>query len=1005
MALNETQRINLLNLDLEFGTGIFPNNTRVHSIDQPTVIIGLGGLGCSTVNQLKRQIMKRVNRDYNTIRFLAIDSDERDLRQHDALSPGEETVCLFDLSIPALAAAPWAVPPHIKAWMNTEYRPQLNGQGCGAIRQNGRFSLAVPAVYDRVRSKLRDVICSARDVAPGGGVNVILIAGISGGTGSGTFIDMAYLVQDVLLCDIGMAKSCFDIRAYLYMPDVQYAIPGVCRPALDRNAYAALKELDYYMNIQKSGGVYKWPFAEGSVKNSRYQVFDFCTLVSGTTNAGIGNNTRVVAINAAVESIMAIVSKAEFISDGLPRPLYSSLLDCVGHAVNVWSADNINSPLFPGSANYCYSVLGFGSAKVPVDAIMSYMAHEMYKKMLDELSDTKDLTANLISNIMNTTGVGDVETIIRAVKDAAGYTYAPCELPRGGDIRRLRGTYTQWKIAAYDHYKSFKQQQQFHAAIDYVTENIIRALDNKLELVFDECGPYFAVRAITAKKADCGVEGILEKIHSLRVEMSQIIEDRIFSGIIPAQIEAKVDAGATDIGGLFGVSNYERDAFMAKARQKMEMYTIELDVMEAMIEKLKFVSENIIEKNNKVFDVYTDVFDYIKDILAKNSDSVLWNMNGPCDNIFNAVDIDVMHGNGQKLKRCVDSFLTEPFVEDFKCNFIAMLRDRNNRPAFTDQIDEFDAALCVQNIFTTLLGNYYQEALERFLITYYSNNPQMSDNNYLDAVMMNQVQKDAELTNAATAICNELSNRVRPLCGLTTSLNTFTPPQRYLVVPKNLVPIFGNVAPGIIGPCIVVCGKEHAFSFDYIAHHPGIPLYAISGMEAMDAAYSEAVEREDRWLHLNENSEDFVGLPAPFVSEMWERSGYESSVELRNLDKVKRVVDRLEELGYLKYDGDVGKSNLRVEGYFEIQFSEEEVETMRELLATVRNENKPYAEKIGDFLTRVNAEITTLPVSMLCDFGLRSTYDNRYIIVRKNPTLFKKLQSFLQVIESFIGAR
>ncbi len=1007
--LTEMQQKNLANLDLEYGSGIFKDNTRVNSVNHPTVIISLGGLGGKTLNSLKRQIMRRVKPEGNAIRLLAIDSDEASLRQYDALVQNEETVSIFESAIARMAVVPEAIPDFIKNWKHKMFTPRLAGEGCGGIRQNGRFSLAAQASYDKIRAKIISCIKSAQAAATGSNVNVIFIAGISGGTGSGTFIDMAYLTQDILLRDFGIDRANFKVSAYIFMPNVQFRVNGVSRSALARNGYAALKELDYYYNIEKSGGEYSWPFVEGSVRNSKSRIYDFCTIVSGANDDGMVLDPQQAAINVTVESLMSVITDAQLTVDGQPQQLLTSFLDNNESTVSDWLVNGAGSQVkqYPRSTNYCYNVIGYGSAKVPVDAIMSYMAHEMYTQVLEEFFDTKDLTANFISNIMNTTGLGDVDSIIRAVKDASGYTYATRELPRGGDIRGLKGTYTQWKSRAYEHYKSFKQQQQFNTAIDAVTQNIIKALDNKLELVFDEHGPYFVVRTITATTSGHGVDGVLEKIHALRVTMSKMIEERTLSGISAQQIEAKVDAGATDLGGLFGVSDTDRDAFMAKARQKMEMYTIELDVMEAMIEKLKLVSENIIEKNNKVFDVYTAVLDYIKDVLAKNSDLVVnsartQNAGGGTTYSLDVVNLDAENAKGRKLKQCVDSFLTDEFIGKFKGDFVKMLRDRNNRPAFTDQIEDFDASTIIQNIFTTLLGNYYQEALERFLIAFYSADSQMKDSKYLDAVMANQSQKDAELTVAATAICQELRNSGKPLCNLTSDITTFAPPQRYMVVPASLKHIFSAVAPAQTGySTLTICERAHAFSIDMITNHIGIPLAKVKGLDEWDLAYDAAIASETRGLHLDENKDDFSILPAPLVMEEWDKiiGNHSSGIEKKNMDRVNALVSRLDALGMILHDDDAAKSNARILHYFDAEITEAMLARVEDKAKYEINEGTDKGEFVKSVFAELGLETKELPIAMLQDPGLPGTYDNRYIIMRKNVTLFRKVSAFMAEYE------
>ena len=104
MALTETQRKNLSKLDVMEGTGIFTNNTKVNSVDQPTVIISLGGLGGKTLNLLKQQINRRVNKENNSIKLLAIDSSDADIKKlidYGNLTK-DETLSLYESSIPAM---------------------------------------------------------------------------------------------------------------------------------------------------------------------------------------------------------------------------------------------------------------------------------------------------------------------------------------------------------------------------------------------------------------------------------------------------------------------------------------------------------------------------------------------------------------------------------------------------------------------------------------------------------------------------------------------------------------------------------------------------------------------------------------------------------------------------------------------------------------------------------------------------------------------------------------
>jgi hypothetical protein len=123
-------------------------------------------------------------------------------------------------------------------------------KGAGGIRQVGRFLLVDKAAqpYDKIRSVIQGALVDKSKL------NVHICSGISGGTGSGTFLDICYLVRAILK-DIGKEEA--NVFGYFFLPDVNLSVPEALANALRSryikvNGYAALKELDYCMNFDKN---------------------------------------------------------------------------------------------------------------------------------------------------------------------------------------------------------------------------------------------------------------------------------------------------------------------------------------------------------------------------------------------------------------------------------------------------------------------------------------------------------------------------------------------------------------------------------------------------------------------------------------------------------------------------------------------------------------------------------------------------------------------------------
>lgn len=1016
MALNETQRQNLNKLDVMEGTGIFTNNTKVDSVDQPTVIISLGGLGGKTLNKLKSQIKRRVNKENNSIRVLAIDSAESDMEQligYGNLTK-DEVLSLYDPTIPAMAAKKETIPAFIQEWLNEDMQISLKGQGCGGVRQYGRFILAVPAVYNKVRNKVKEVILEAKEAAPLGRINVIFVAGISGGTGSGTFIDMAYLVQDVLKTDIGMAtKSSYNMSAYLYMPDVQFG-NGANMDALKRNGYAALKELDYFYNLNKVDGVYEWPFAEGAIKNSTSNIYDFCTLVSSYAAGGIvGKDAEDMAINVTVESLMAIITNAELTDkNGQPQQILTSFLDNYETNIEEWmiAGNGSQVELFPRSTNYRYNVIGYGTAKIPVDAIMSYIALKMYENMLDEYHNMNNLNADYISRLMASVGAGDMDTIINAVKDHSQCSYSPAELPSGGDIHGVKNTYKTWRDRAIEHYITYKNTQPFSKAIDKVTASIISAFETKLNTTFGEQGPYFVSKSITASFAGDGVDGILRKIDALIKTMGEEYDDRIERCNTTDRLIAALDQKAADVPAILGIVKQEdRDSYLYMAKATIEKFTVEMEILARMQDKLIEVRNYLVDSNNKVFDVYTNVLDHIKGILAKNSDLVVKsnrtsNSGGGETYSLDVVNLDAAQENGRRLKACLDSFLTPEFLAKFKDSFEELLRAPENRPAFTDTTDKFNATNLIQKLFDELLGKFYREAVERFLIAYYSNNQDMDNIDKLDSVMNNEAEKKEALTLAANAICKELQHNAKPLCQIIGgAIEQFAEPQKYMCCPSILYDVFTQVAPSYFPNGIKLCKRENAFSIDVVTSHIGIPLAKIHGINDADVAYDQAITSAVRGLHLDEHkTSDFKMLPAPFIREAWGWvvGEHKSNVETNNIFEVEKLTKKLRDCGLIVADTDAdGKTkDARVKSYFEAQIPENVLVAFADKAKYEVSPMTVNADYINAFLVSNGIAVQELPIK-INEKGLISSMENVDIIVRKNVVLYRKLVAFMEKYE------
>jgi len=227
---------------------------------RPTVVIGLGGTGYNTLLELKRRFVQAYGSIPPIIRFLSIDTTEN----AEGASRGEEAVHetrldpheQYVLQVGNPSGLVNGTNPHIDEWWPPEIPTQAIIAGAGQVRGRGRLALFARAseVYARIRRAVDDVrnirnqkqmYAEQFQVSERSGVEVHLVGSLAGGTGSGTFLDVAFMARDVIGGD---EQSNF--TGVLLLPGIFTRMAGVAM--VKPNAYGALKEIEYLSTMKGS---------------------------------------------------------------------------------------------------------------------------------------------------------------------------------------------------------------------------------------------------------------------------------------------------------------------------------------------------------------------------------------------------------------------------------------------------------------------------------------------------------------------------------------------------------------------------------------------------------------------------------------------------------------------------------------------------------------------------------------------------------------------------------
>ena len=371
---------------------VFKNEyTRVSKIDEPFLIIGLGGSGLDGLLHIKDLFSERMEMavDFRgnklnhppRMAYLEIDTDDTALQKsyNGTRLEISEFIDLADKNLMAKLEMPAAfLEPYQREWLDELYtRTFING--AGGIRQAGRLMLMLKAqeVYNQLVSRITEIMSvDAGAAAPDNHVTIVIISGLSGGTGSGTFLDIPYMIRHIMAAHFAACQ--YDISGYLVMPDVHIAMAAHGNPILrhrfESNGFAALKELDYWMG---EGG-HRHPFRQQytdtvMVDWSNMRPYDGVTLLSATRADGsIISNPGETVYKLLAETLLHYTSY-------VPAPVHDFELNYYGHRANF--AAEIHCMPKPYPVNYCYTAMGAASTRPQQDQMIDYEASLLMEKM------------------------------------------------------------------------------------------------------------------------------------------------------------------------------------------------------------------------------------------------------------------------------------------------------------------------------------------------------------------------------------------------------------------------------------------------------------------------------------------------------------------------------------------------------------------------------------------------------------------------------------------------
>lgn len=249
---------------LQVGTVDVGNNTLFAksekvSIDKRhvTLIISSGGSGASAIKEAIRTAEQKLETDFSRyMKFILVDSAENEI-EGARNQMGSSTLRTFNISVDGAQDRMeyYNRQAFFRTWVPRDYDvTQLDKHGSGRDRLTGKIKFYDASEGTFIDVKFRQLIRGLYDgdwaTFKNLPVDIMILTGVSGGNGSGTYLDLAAHARKACM-DSGVTGE-IRVFGYLFLPDV---VENFEKGNLDVqnqlyvNGYAALKELESFMDI------------------------------------------------------------------------------------------------------------------------------------------------------------------------------------------------------------------------------------------------------------------------------------------------------------------------------------------------------------------------------------------------------------------------------------------------------------------------------------------------------------------------------------------------------------------------------------------------------------------------------------------------------------------------------------------------------------------------------------------------------------------------------------
>ncbi len=818
------------------------------------LVIGLGGLGSRAVCALKGMLADNITPEDN-INFLMIDSDISEMEA--TIEDSKEGVGFNALEVISIyrpdienvlenGIAKNPIHENLANWMDPEFPAVTIGRdGAKGNRQIGRLMFS--NAYTDVRMLLFDKLQDVYDRTDSGTVDVIIVTGVSGGTGSGILSDVAYNIRAY-----GKAKKWNNLRVggCLLMPDVLFGHKAVYDDTelvsrLNANGCATMKEVDYYMKLSEKDDNYTF-ISKNNKMVIRDNLFDACMLVSGRKDSQ-GYIPEGFILKDVANFLYRLASN-KYVGnndvDNDRKLLRDMFFENEGYSITSWKMEHDDDLI--KNSNCYYKVVSEADYHIPIREIENMCENDLFSQAYKGLYRSPFKEGNAETDIK--TVLSELEEFLKE-EPGVDIKLGVNGLIQYGQI--TKPTYKMIKKNTDGVREAFaKKMESFEKELPVIIKSLKNrlwgSLDEVISKYLKEFGPYGAIDIIGAPSAGVtdSTKGMMAEVKRLENMMKDYTPSGEYTRIIDS-IKAIVakrfftfpSAKRETESGYFDACIKEA---LAAERTKI---IDELDAQDLFGDTLRWLQQRA-ERLDEIYSQFgEDLKSSIEDLSIQGSQTVV--------NIL------------KKAKRhefLPTDYVTSRRIEEMRSGIIKFMLDNESNIDNGRVVPVKDEMEKLYRELFSGVGAYGPEKM--FTVAFADKKLTEQDLNVMFGSPIND-RRTVIMEEAAKAFVSDIAEE-QPLCVLRDDYKEKLLAKKYISVP-NVMPYFSKAVKAILmaspynekEDSITLNPGEIEISIDDF--FVGVPISMMKCAMEMQMAYNAVYDYKG--LHIDEVNKDMKSFP------------------------------------------------------------------------------------------------------------------------------------------------